>query len=301
MKPQQTPSYVDDVARLRAENQALRRRIHTTERRERERQGERRERLERALAADGRAIFDWMDTAYDEVLLAPEAYAVLGYEAYMFLPSWTALEASVHPVDRPGFRRAVRRAIFERTAFTTEIRIRRAVGEYHYVEFAAIASAVDGAPGHTRLTGTLRDIEAQHRRRGDVAQLQEQLSLVLASARGGMWDWPDMSCDEVYWSPELHRLMGFSPERFTLTTDIFWGLIHEADVPRVRAAIDECRAGRDSFDAVYRLRFRERGYRRVRSTGTVRRDRHGAAHRLTGAIFDIHDRPSAAEHLAAVD
>ena len=281
------------MAHLRAENQALRRRLLTTETRERERQGEHRERLERAVSASRQAVFDWMDTSHDEVYLTPETYAVLGYEVYSFLPSWAAFTERVHPVDRPGFRRAVGRALFERTTLTTEIRIRRADGDYRYVEFAALASAVEGQPERTRLTGALRDIEAQHRRRGEVARLQEQLSLVLESAHGGMWDWPDMSRDEVYWSPELHRLLGFPPEQFTLTTDIFWGLIHEADVPRVQAAVDECHAKGDDFDVVYRLRFRGRGYRRVRSTGVIRHDRQAGTSRLTGAIFDIGERPSA--------
>ena len=97
MTPPPTPSYVADVADLRAENQALRRRLLTTETRERERQGEHRERLERAVSASGQAVFDWMDTAHDEVYLTPEAYAVLGYEVYSFLPSWAAFTDSVHP------------------------------------------------------------------------------------------------------------------------------------------------------------------------------------------------------------
>ena len=275
-------------AALRAENARLRRRLDRTEARERERQGRHLDRLERVAEAARLAVFDWIDTGADEIYFTPAAYSVLGHEAYSFVPSWTALLAGVHPADRPGFDREVRRVIYEASALSTEVRIARADGTYHHIEFSAVATAsVDGEV--TRLTGALRDIEEAHRMRGEIAHLHERLALVIRGTRAGVWDWLDMSTDEVVWSDELLRLLGYDAPDFEMSMAVFWGLIHAEDVPLVEAAIAESRETGADFRVEYRLRFRGRGYRWVRSAGALVTDAAGVPRRLTGAIVDIHE------------
>lgn len=278
-----------DLADLRTENERLRRRLASTETRERERQGQRLYRLESVADANGLAVFDWIDTSRDEVFFTPAAYGVLGHPAYSFVPSWKALLERIHPIDRTGFTSGVRRAIYERSTFATEIRVRRADGAYHYIEFSGKAIATEGDTVASRFTGALRDIEDQHRAHGEVALLKERLALVIKGARAGVWDWPNMAKEEVYWSKGLYELLGYDPARYTMTLPIFWSLIHDADVPRVRAELEKSQTEGSDFEVEYRLRFRQRGYRWIRSAGAVVCDSSGEARRLTGAIFDIHD------------
>ena len=284
----QAPSPAAQLRALRAENAHLRRRLDRTEARERERQGLRLERLERAVHAAGSGVFDWIDTAADEIYFTPAAYAVLGYEAYSFIPGWRGLLARVHVGDRVSFEREVRRAIYERGLTRAEVRIAGADGAYRQIEFVAEAS-VDAGGEVTRLVGALRDLGRGHGGSAELARLHERLALVIRGTGAGVWDWPDMTTDEVFWSPELLRLLGYDAPAFEMTTEVYWSLIHPEDVAAVHAAIEGSRERGIDFEVEYRIRFRDRGYRWVRSAGALVRDARGRPRRLTGAIVDVHE------------
>ena len=80
------------------------------------------------------------------------------------------------------------------------------------------------------------------------------------SAQVGSWAW-EVDGDELVWSANLYRLMGWPPGAFTPTLRHLFERIHPGDVGHVQRALEATRAGD---------RHREQKYRIVRPDGRIR-------------------------------
>ncbi len=277
------------IEALRKENAALRRRIDRIEIRERERQGLRLDRLERTAQASQLAVFDWMDISVDEIYFTRPVYRILGYEPFSFVASFQFLLDAVHPSHKTAFDIAVRKALYEVGSVSEEVRIRCADGSFKWIEFTAKAStSADGTV--VRFTGSFRDITVQQAARAEVSLLSERLALVVAGSRACVWEWLDMSKDDIYFSPEALALVGFDDPKYHMTHAVFRSLVHPEDIAIIDEAITcTMAAGGGRFEVDYRMRFRTRGYRWIRSSGSIVRNPHTGVVRLTGSVIDIHD------------
>ena len=155
----------------------------------------------------------------------------------------------------------------------------------------ALPSTPDGPPARLRY-----DHPELNRLRAEVARLRDHLAevterrdLALRAACAGVWDWRDVGAEDVHFSTGMLSLLGYGSEEVEHTVDGFWALIHEDDRPRVREVLARTLEAATRFDVSYRIRFRDRGYRWVRSTGTPVRDDDGRTRRLTGSIADVHE------------
>src|SRR5947199_43455 len=76
-----------------------------------------------------------------------------------------------------------------------------------------------------------------------LAWSQERYALAMRAANDGIWDW-ELERQLVYFSPRWHAILG-QPEQATEGPPEHWfRLVHEEDLPRLRAAIDAHLAGR---------------------------------------------------------
>ncbi len=61
---------------------------------------------------------------------------------------------------------------------------------------------------------------------------QERLTLALAAARMGVWEW-DVHTDTIFWSPKCGAILGLVDSNGTLES--FTNLVHPEDLHRVMA------------------------------------------------------------------
>jgi signal transduction histidine kinase/CheY-like chemotaxis protein/PAS domain-containing protein len=117
----------------------------------------------------------------------------------------------------------------------------------------------------------------------------------------GSWDW-DVVADRVTASPSFARLYGVEPGLAAVGAPIaaFFANIHRADLPRVRAEIDQALATGEPFESEYRLIDEQGGTRWVVAQGRASYDRDGRAVRFPGVSFDIDERKKEELRLAAV-
>jgi diguanylate cyclase (GGDEF)-like protein/PAS domain S-box-containing protein len=118
-----------------------------------------------------------------------------------------------------------------------------------------------------------------------------QLRFALSEASNGLWDW-NLQTNDVFFSPQLTRMLGYGPHEMTPTLATWLSNLHPDDAQAVRNAMDEHLQGtRERFEAEYRLRNRNGHYLWVHDRGRVcERDAKGQPLRVVGMVQNITDR-----------
>ena len=136
-----------------------------------------------------------------------------------------------------------------------------------------------------------RDIRQRLAVQDELDKRDVQLRYALTDASDGLWDW-NLQTDEVFFSPQLKRMLGYGPNEMKPTLDTWADNIHPEDGRWVRRAINEHIAGlRERFDAEYRLRNRNGHYLWVHDRGRVcAHDAQGQPLRVVGMVENVTDR-----------
>ncbi len=126
----------------------------------------------------------------------------------------------------------------------------------------------------------------------------ERLRLALDSTQIGIFEW-NLPANQVYYSPGLWAMLGYSPGEVATTPEAWVELIHENDLPAYRSAVERQLSGDETFIAPeYRLRTGKGEWRWIYARAkTVARAPNGAPFRIIGTIQDITDRKVAEEAL----
>ncbi|MBB1074122.1 diguanylate cyclase [Rhodoferax sp. 4810] len=118
-----------------------------------------------------------------------------------------------------------------------------------------------------------------------------QLRYALTEASDGLWDW-NLLTNEVFFSPQLARMLGYGPQEMTPTLTTWISNIHPDDATWVRRVLQEHIDGqRGRFNAEYRLRNRNGHYLWMHDRGRIcERDASGKPTRMVGMVHNITDK-----------
>lgn len=129
--------------------------------------------------------------------------------------------------------------------------------------------------------------------------LKDQFELVVQAIRIGMWDVKIINGDpyntgnQFIWSDELRHLLGYqNSDDFPNVLDSWVKTLHPEEKDQMLSNFGSHvadRTGQTPFDAEFRMKTKNGGYRWYRTTGTAIRDSAGKALRVAGAVFDIND------------
>jgi PAS domain S-box-containing protein len=182
--------------------------------------------------------------------------------------------------------------------YDAEYRIRDRKGRWRWLFERGRVVERNAAGVALRMVGVCMDIEERKEAELEYIRSQRRLETALESARGGMWDW-DLASGEARHAEPYYRIVGLIPK----TGDHTWGFwnkrVHPEDAARVEAAVQDVIAGRkDLYEAEYRLRHEDGGWRWVLDRGRVpERDAQGGATRMVGFLVEITDRVHTQEAL----
>lgn len=125
----------------------------------------------------------------------------------------------------------------------------------------------------------------------DLSDRDAQLRYALTEASDGLWDW-NLANDEVFFSPQLARMLGYGPHEMLPNLATWANNIHPDDVSWVQRTMREHLDGRrERYEAEYRLRNRNGHYLWVHDRGRVcARDAAGKPSRVVGMVHNITDR-----------
>jgi diguanylate cyclase (GGDEF)-like protein/PAS domain S-box-containing protein len=125
----------------------------------------------------------------------------------------------------------------------------------------------------------------------DLHSRDAQLRYALTEASDGLWDW-NLLTDEVFFSPQLARMLGYGPHEMTPTLATWSNNIHPEDKPRVHQIMREhLENQRERFEAEYRLRNRNGHYLWLHDRGRIcDRDAQDKPTRMVGMVQNITDQ-----------
>jgi PAS domain S-box-containing protein len=115
---------------------------------------------------------------------------------------------------------------------------------------------------------------------------EERFQLAVQGSTDGIWDW-NVVTSEVYYSPRMKELIGYTSDEFPDVFDSFESCLHPEDHDWVLQEINGHLVHRKAYDVEYRLRTKSAGYRWFRARGQAIWDDAGNATRMAGSITDV--------------
>jgi diguanylate cyclase (GGDEF)-like protein/PAS domain S-box-containing protein len=229
--------------------------------------------------------------------LSPHIETVLGYTPAEWLSTPNLYERSIHPDDRERVLSEKQVAYDAGEALRSEYRMIAADGRIVWMEDRSVPiEPPDGRPSFRQ--GFAVDIterklaeEALRRAESRFRTLVEQLPLTVYVDR------VDEESSNIYSSPQVEALLGYSPEEWASDPSLFGEVLHPDDRERVRAAHARTHATGEPLNVEYRLVARDGRIVWVHDEGRLLTDPDGGNPVLQGYLLDVTDRRDAEEQL----
>ncbi len=140
----------------------------------------------------------------------------------------------------------------------------------------------------------LRNVSERKKTERALRESEERLSLAVAGALEGVWDW-NLETNAVVYSSRWTEMLGYSREEIEPHVSAWDRLVHPDDRARAdRASESVARGERATYEAEFRLRHKEGHYVHVLSRGfPIRREPGGPVVRIVGTHLDLTDRRQA--------
>ncbi|MGC9526433.1 MAG: PAS domain S-box protein [Limnospira sp.] len=240
------------------------------------------------------SIGTWgFDAVSRQITWSEEVFKIFGIDPTQPHPSLEELVEIIHPDDRFIHEEQLRRTLTMAEPFNVEYRLFRPSGEMRYLR-ARGEVEMDSRGQVVRLFGLAMDItdkklaeialsasEAKYRR------LIEQMPAATYTASF------DEICSTLYISPQIERLLGFSPEEWLENANFWMERIHPDDRDGVLQEIRLGIAGDQGFTVEYRILSRSGEVLWVRDRARVVMDEGGQPQFIQGIMIDITERKNA--------
>ncbi len=115
---------------------------------------------------------------------------------------------------------------------------------------------------------------------------EERFELAVRGSTDGIWDW-NILTNEVFYSPRLKELVGYSEEEFPNVFASFESRLHPDDHDWVLREVDAHLRHRKPYDVEYRLLTKSGEYRWFRARGQAIWNEADQAQRMAGSITDM--------------
>jgi PAS domain S-box-containing protein len=105
----------------------------------------------------------------------------------------------------------------------------------------------------------------------------------------GNWEW-SIKTGEIWWSDEIYRIFGLSPDRFESTYEAFLSCVHPDDRILVEKSLNEALYEGKQYNVDYRIIRPDNSERIVQAQGEVVFDKTGNPVKMVGTLQDITER-----------
>ncbi|MFN7926699.1 MAG: PAS domain S-box protein [Blastocatellia bacterium] len=229
------------------------------------------------VTADGQYSYPYVSAAF---------YDLYGVRQKDVLQDARNTAKVVHPDDRPGLAQSIKDSAYNLSRWHHAWRINHPDKGELWVE--GHSAPVREADGSTVWHGILNDVTEQKRAEQKLRNSEERLTLALAAARMGVWQW-QLQTNEVFWSPECYEIQGV--KEFNNSVEEFTRIVHPDDLAWLMQAVQQSLAEKSLFSAQFRLIRPDNGKEIwVLNLARAEYDPQGNPIRMVGIVQDITER-----------
>ncbi len=224
--------------------------------------------------------------------ISPSITAMIGYEPEEYYADPHLVHRIVHPEDRQTLEDALR----SRSGLPTALRWLHKDGRVIWTE-QLNKLIYDEAGEIVAIEGIARDIT--ERKRVEKKLQESEASLVQAQriARLGSWEYEPKG-DRHYWSDQMYRIFGFTPQQFVPTFEDFLDLVHPDDRVLLREDMAKIYSGEQPQNGIeFRIVRPDGKVRFVQVQRNAERDEAGELIKIVGTLQDITERKRAEDAL----
>ena len=235
--------------------------------------------------------WEW-DVVTDEVYWSDELYHILGYRPQEIDVDSNTFAKLVHPDDRDHIENAVADTV-RGQLYNEEHRVVHPGGQVRWVEQQGRMEFDENGQA-LRMVGTTQDITERKEAEIMLRSSQNRLELALGAAKAGVWEW-NSDTDQVYWSEDIYRMMGFTPHSVDPNYDTWLNAIHPEDRLESDALVKAHMKNLSDLNMEFRVFGQDGSTRWISNIAKTRFDKSERRTGTYGIQMDITERKQAEE------
>ena len=168
---------------------------------------------------------------------SPELFRMHGLNPAGKPPSVQEYLGFVHPQDRHSMADLINRLVVEDTPFDATKRIVRPDGEVRYIRCVGVPFVA--SQNLKKYVGSAIDVTEHELLTQELRRREAYLAEAQRLSHTGSWAW-NVRTDALFWSEEIFRIYGYSPQGTVPTWERFLQRVHPKDRPQIeqRAAME---------------------------------------------------------------
>jgi PAS domain S-box-containing protein len=228
--------------------------------------------------------FGW-DVSSGEMYWSQETFRIFECEPTVKVTTEFMVQRT-HPDDKAAVQERIERASHEKTEFDFEQRLLTPDGSVKYLRVVGHPSKDDR--GSFEFVGAVTDITERKRAEEALRRSEGYLAEAQRLTRTGSWAW-NVHTRDTFWSQEMFRILGYSPEKTKPTLSHFLERVHPEDRPLIqeREKAESTQMERLDSGATYRIVLPDGTIKRLHSVSHPLRNESGEPAEVVGTTMDV--------------
>ena len=116
----------------------------------------------------------------------------------------------------------------------------------------------------------------------EMVTTQERLEFVIKNINHIFWDWKDMNSNDLWWSANITKILGYEPEELEAKVENFYNMMHPDDAEQTANIIIDSFQNDTEFNTEFRLRHKDGHYIWFAGHGNIIKNKQQHVSRMTG-------------------
>ncbi len=219
----------------------------------------------------------------NEMNWSDSLYKIFGYSPHSTKPNLTIMLDMVIPEFKDELKNTIYNSVNSPHSFLMEYQIKTVEGNIRYIQGQG-----QFIEENKKIIGTCLDItdlkETTVKLKHNEALLKEAESI----SHNGSFEWNN-SNDDIFWSDELYRIHGFSPNSLKIDLGLYRTLIHPDDLQRCENTITKALSTNRNFVIEYRVVRPNQEIRFLYGNVRIIKDKSKDSLKILGTLQDITD------------